>query len=144
MKKVAYILIGLFCLCLSGCAGLLDGSTPYPLEGEWGMMSGGIERYGKFEEIDVIAGGPKTITFLSDGTFTETCKSLVAKGTYEVKAGSVIKYKYTSIPEGGPEYFAIHESGKWTYQFWASDSMTLYDYASPALEVSMTFARVFD
>ena len=66
------------------------------------MKSGGIERYGKFEKIDVIAGGSKTITFLSDGTFTETCKSLVAKGTYEVKAGSVIKYKYTSTnPENG-------------------------------------------
>ena len=80
--------------------------------------------------------------FLPGGTFVEKCGSKTATGTYSIKSSQSISYSYTDFPKGGPEYFAVHKSGTWTYYFWDEDTFTLYDYASSSHEVSMTFSRI--
>ena len=106
------------------------------------MVSGGIKKNGSFNSLNEKDDFYKTIEFLSDGTFIETCGSETATGTYKVGGGQSITYSYTNYPNGGPEYFAIHKSGKWTYQFWSPDSFTLYDFSSSSNEVSMTFTKI--
>lgn len=139
IKKLIITLAVAVCVC--SCFG--DAETSHKIVGKWGMVSGGIERYGVFASIEKGEGYLKTIEFREDGSFEEVCGSAVAIGTYEVKSSQSISYSYTSVSGEGPEYFAIHSSGKWMCQFWNDDSFTLYDYsASPAFEVSMSFDRL--
>ena len=135
MKKFLALLISL--VCFIACVG--DNSA---LEGNWGMISGGIKKNGVFSSLDDKGDFYKTMEFNTDGTFTEVCGGLSATGTYKVKGGSSISYTYKSISGNGPEYFAIHSSGTWTYHFLGSDSFTLYDFSSSSFEVSMTFKRL--
>ena len=105
------------------------------------MVSGVIERYGVYEKVEKGDGYHKIMEFLPDGTFTETCGTATASGTYKV-SGSSIRYSYSDVSGSGPAYFAIHRSGRWNYQFWKDDSFTLYDFASAALEISMNFEKI--
>ena len=140
MRKISALLCALVCLAFCSCVGLSTPDTP-SLEGRWGMVSGGIEKYGDLQLLEGKSGHYKTMEFRSDGTFTEECGVFVAQGTYKIKGGD-IKYTYTEIPSNDVEYFAIHESGTWIYKFWGENTFTLYDYASSALEVSMSFERL--
>ena len=139
MKKVLFI-AEIICLLTTACGDLFG--TQNSIEGQWGMVSGGIKKNGSFTSLDEKNDFYKIIEFKSDGTFIETCGSETATGTYKVGGGQSITYSYTNYPEGGPEYFAIRKSGKWTYQFWGADSFTLYDFSSSSYEVSMTFTKI--
>ena len=139
MKKVLFI-AAIICLLTTACEDLFG--TQNSIEGQWGMVSGGIKKNGSFTSLDEKNDFYKIIEFKSDGTFIETCGSETATGTYKVGGGQSITYSYTNYPEGGPEYFAIRKSGKWTYQFWGADSFTLYDFSSSSYEVSMTFTKI--
>lgn len=137
MKR--FLLALMVCLIASSCTDSLSSSK---LEGEWGMVSGGIKDNGGFRSLEKKGEYYKTMEFLADGTFVEKCGSLTATGTYTVKGGRSICYSYIDAPSGGPEYFVVHKSGTWMYQFWDEGSFTLYDYASSSHEVSMTFSRI--
>lgn len=139
MKRFLFVTT-FMCLLATACGDLLGSQNS--IEGKWGMVSGGIKKNGSFNSLNEKDDFYKTIEFLSDGTFIETCGSETATGTYKVGGGQSITYSYTNYPNGGPEYFAIHKSGKWTYQFWGPDSFTLYDFSSLSNEVSMTFAKI--
>lgn len=139
MKKVLFI-AAIICLLTTACGDIFG--TQNSIEGQWGMVSGGIKKNGSFTSLDEKNDFYKIIEFKSDGTFIETCESETATGTYKVGGGQSITYSYTNYPEGGPEYFAIRKSGKWTYQFWGADSFTLYDFSSSSYEVSMTFTKI--
>ena len=141
MKKIVALIIAL--VGVFSCTDMMFG-TKYSLEGEWGMIGGGIKRSGEFTSIEKQENGYlKTIEFFADGTFKEVCGDAVATGTYQRRGSQAITYSYDSFPNDGPEYFAIHESGTWTYYFWSEDSFTLYDFVdSPSFEVSMTFERL--
>lgn len=138
MKKVLFITT-MICLLATACGELFG--TQHSIEGTWGMVSGGIKKNGSFKSLDEKSDFYKTIEFKSDGTFIETCGSYTATGTYK-SSGQSITYSYTDYPNGGPEYFAIHKSGKWTYQLWGADTFTLYDFSSSSYEVSMTFTKI--
>jgi hypothetical protein len=113
----------------------------YSVIGKWGMVSGGIKADGKFTELaEKTDSYYKTMEFREDGTFTEICGDLTANGTYKQSSGK-ITYNYTEVPLGGAKYFAIHNSGTWTYYFWEDNIFTLYDFTS-TLEVSMTFKKI--
>jgi hypothetical protein len=138
MKRFVFF-AAMICLMATSCSDLFG--SKYSVEGKWGMVSGGIKKNGSFNSIEEKSEFYKTIEFMSDGTFVETCGTQSAEGTYSV-TGQSITYSYTDYPDGGPEYFAIRKSGKWTFHFWDSDSFTLYDFASPSYEVSMTFEKI--
>lgn len=141
MKRYSLLSILFFGVLLCSCFG--SESAQKSLIGEWGMVSGGVEKHGVFAGLEHKDDYYKTMEFREDGSFTEICGELVANGTYEVVNSQRIKYSYIDAPGGGPEYFVIHRSGSWTYYFFESDAFTLYDYsASPSLEVSMTFKRI--
>lgn len=139
MKRFLFVTT-FICLLATACGDLFG--TQNSIEGQWGMVSGGIKKNGSFTSLDEKNDFYKIIEFKSDGTFIETCGSETATGTYKVGGGQSITYSYTNYPEGGPEYFAIRKSGKWTYQFWGADSFTLYDFSSSSYEVSMTFTKI--
>ena len=139
MKRFLFVTT-FICLLATACGDLLGSQNS--IEGQWGMVSGGIKKNGSFTSLDEKNDFYKIIEFKSDGTFIETCGSETATGTYKVGGGQSITYSYTNYPEGGPEYFAIRKSGKWTYQFWGADSFTLYDFSSSSYEVSMTFTKI--
>ena len=137
MKLYQLSIIAVAGVLLSACAGLLQPS--HTIVGTWEMVSGGIKDKGVFTSLEKVDGKVyKTIEFRDDGTFTEVCEGLTASGTYSFNSTG-IKYSYSSVPEGGPAYFAIHKSGLWTYMFWEDDFVTLYDFSSPTYEVSMSF-----
>ena len=140
MKKITILFCALVCLTLGSCSGLFDSKSP-SIEGRWGMVSGGVEKYGKLQTLEKTDYHYKFMEFRDDGTFTEECGVFVATGTYKIQ-GESINYTYTNIPSNSVEYFAIHESGTWMYHFWGENTFTLYDFASAALEVSMTFERL--
>ena len=139
MKRFLFVTV-IICLLTTACGDLFG--TQNSIEGQWGMVSGGIKKNGSLTSLDEKNDFYKIIEFKSDGTFIETCGSETATGTYKVGGGQSITYSYTDYPHGGPEYFAIHKSGKWTYQFWGADSFTLYDFSSSSYEVSMTFTKI--
>ena len=139
MKRALLVLAFLACMILPSCSDLFAPRNS--VVGEWGMVSGGIKKNGKFTSIDKEDSYLKVMEFFEDGTFTETCGELKASGTYTQK-GTSISYKYTSVSGDGPEWFVVHRSGTWTYYFWSSDSFTLYDFSSATYEVSMTFERI--
>ena len=147
MKKVLFFAVITCCLltsCLGDMSGLLfgDGGSTYSLEGQWGMVSGGIERNGVFSGLENKGDYYKTMEFNEDGTFVEKCGDLTASGTYSIQGSSTISYTYSEVSGEGPAYFAIHKSGTWMYAFWNQNSFTLYDYSSRSLEVSMTFSKI--
>ena len=137
MKRFLFV-TSIICLLATACGDLFGSQNS--IEGKWGMVSGGIKKNGSFNSLEEKSEFYKTIEFLSDGTFVETCGTHSATGTYKV-SGKSITYSYTDYPNGGPEYFAIHKSGKWTIQFWDAGSFTLYDFSS-SYEVSMTFNKI--
>lgn len=137
MKRFLFVTT-FICLLATACGDLFGSQNS--IEGKWGMVSGGIKKNGSFNSLEEKSEFYKTIEFLSDGTFVETCGTQSATGTYKV-SGKSITYSYIDYPDGGPEYFAIHKSGKWTIQFWDAGTFTLYDFSS-SYEVSMTFNKI--
>ena len=127
----------LVCMICTSCGDLFGPA--HSIVGTWGMASGGIKAGGEFTELPERSSYYKIMEFREDGTFTETCDNCEATGTYS-QSGSIITYQYTKVEGSGPEYFAIHDSGAWTYYFWNDVSFTLYDFSST--EVSMTFRRI--
>ena len=137
MKRFLFV-TSIICLLATACGDLFGSQNS--IEGKWGMVSGGIKKNGSFNSLEEKSEFYKTIEFLSDGTFVETCGTQSATGSYKV-SGKSITYSYTDYPDGGPKYFAIHKSGKWTIQFWDAGTFTLYDFSS-SYEVSMTFNKI--